>query len=172
MTRNVYDVPGGSASERDRFCSMITMAITSARKSPCHKDQRGAAVWHHNYSSWSAAHNGPPEPFMCDGSDACRAACGKLAVHAEMRAVNRYLRRADGLAVTGMQVLHIRVVDGKPVPSGPPSCITCSRDMLDAGVSLVWLWHEEGWVSYNAAAFHRLSLQHEKHRLPVIMGEP
>jgi len=169
----VFDLPEHlSETDGDVLCAAIHAAIGAARRSHCHKDQRGAAVWHQSRDLIIGANNGPPAPFTCDGSDACRAACGKLAVHAEMRAVNRYLRAATGLAVTGMQVLHIRVVDGKPVPSGPPSCITCSRDMLDAGVSLVWLWHEEGWVSYNAAAFHRLSLQHEKHRLPVIMGEP
>lgn len=125
MTRSVY-----MPSEH-----VIGQAIIAARRSTCHKDQRGAAVWHAARGGLVAASNGPPEPFACDGSDICRAACGKLAVHAEMRAVNRYLRGVTGFATTGMQVLHIRVVDGKPVTSGPPSCITCSRDMLDAGVS-------------------------------------
>jgi hypothetical protein len=85
-----------------------------------------------------------------------------------MRAVNRYLRTATGTEATGMHVLHLRVVDGAAARSGPPSCISCSRDMLDAGVASVWLWHESGWREYPAAGFHALSLVHEKHRLPVI----
>lgn len=150
------------------FREAVAAAIDAARASTCAKDQRGAAFWHHNYGCLTAASNGPPVPFACDGSEACRSACGKLAVHAEVRAMLGYLRRAEGLAVRDMQVLHIRVVNGEPVTSGPPSCITCSRDMLEAGISWVWLWRESGWTAYGAAEFHALSLRHEKHRLPVI----
>lgn len=153
------------------FQEAVAAAITAARSSTCDKDKHGAAVWHHNYGRLTAAPNGPPAPFICDGSDACRAACGKLAVHAEERAMLAYLRVAGGLAVRDMQVMHIRVVDGEPAPSGPPSCITCSRTMLEAMISWVWLWHPEGWVGYDAVSFHVLSLQHEKHRLPVLRGK-
>lgn len=62
----------------------------------------------------------------------------------------------------------IRTVDRRQVTSGAPSCISCSRDMLEAGVAVVWLWHDTGWRGYAADEFHALSLQHEKHRLPVI----
>lgn len=123
-----------SGCERSVFHDAIDAAFVAALESRCAKDQRGAAVWHPNHGHLTAASNGPPDPFSCDASDACRAACGKLAVHAEMRAVNRHLRTATGFATTGMHVLHLRVVDGRAVTSGPPSCITCSRDMLDAGV--------------------------------------
>jgi deoxycytidylate deaminase len=146
----------------------IRDAMWAAKHSACAKDQRGAAVWHPEYGVIVNGHNGPPDPFTCDGSEACRAACGKLAVHAEMRAVLKYQRTVKLGPPVGMHVLHIRTVDGKPVTSGPPSCISCSRDMLEAGVAVVWLWHDTGWTSYPAEVFHRLSLQHEKHRLPVI----
>lgn len=116
-----------------------------------------------------ADHNGPPHPFSCDKSAACAAACGKLAVHAEERVVHRF---AEQERVVGASVLHIRTVDGQPVPSGPPSCITCSRTMLFAGVAEIWLWHEGGawssWRCYEAVEFHELSLRHAKHNLPVI----
>lgn len=132
---------------------IIAFAVQAARRSPCHKDQRGAVVWHpRSYASLPypyshvAASNGPPTPFSCDGSDACRTACGRLAVH----------------------VLHVRTINGEPVPSGPPSCTTCSRTLLEVGVGAIWLLHAEGWRAYTAAGFHELSLQHEKNRLPVI----
>jgi hypothetical protein len=50
----------------------------------------------------------------------------------------------------------------------PPSCITCSRTILEAKAARVWLWHEEGWAMYSADDFHAQSLAHPKHSLPVI----
>ena len=143
---SIYEFPADSPANLRTMDEVVRAAIAAARRSSCAKDQRGAAVWHNNGGTIIAASNGPPDPFICDGSDACKASCGKVAVHAEVRAVNRYLRLASGLACTGMNVLHIRVVNGQPVTSGPPSCVACSRDMLDAGVAEVWLWHgSEGW---------------------------
>jgi deoxycytidylate deaminase len=167
----VYALPHDLYPSESRWlCEGITQAVNAARRSTCSKDQRGAAVWHHTYGAMVAASNGPPAPCICDGSDACRAACGKVAVHAEERALLRYLQGGGGggLACRGMTVLHIRVVNGEPVASGPPSCVTCSRTLLAAGASNIWLWHDEGWKSYAADAFHFASLSHQKHGLPVI----
>lgn len=153
-----------------RMDEAVRAAIAAARKSPCAKDQRGAAVWHRNAALMVAECNSPPLPFYCDGSDACRASCGKLAAHAEESALQAF--QALGGVAKGASVLHVRTVNGQPVTSGPPSCVTCSRTLLVAGVADVWLWHGgeqwSGWHCYEAATFHALSLQHEKHRLPVI----
>lgn len=170
MTKqNVYDFPAGhSRRSREPLAEALDAALAAAFEPGCAKDRRGAAVWHSVFGNLTAASNGPPRPFACDASEACRAACGKLAAHAEMRAVLTYLRIAAGRGVRDFTVLHIRIVDGGPAPSGPPSCITCSRDMLEAGARSIWLWHADGWREYQADEFHALSLQHEKHRLPVI----
>lgn len=152
---------------------VIEAAIEAGRKSWCAKDQRGAAVFHHDpgrYGSTSklvvAAANGPAPPFKCSGSAKCRAACGKLAVHAEERALFQWER---ALGPTGPDVVHIAVPAGDlPRPSGPPSCVTCSRTMLLHSVAGVWLWHAEGWRRYPVVEFHELSLQHPKNQLPVI----
>lgn len=167
--RSIYQRPSGMSEHAHRsFLLAVDAAIEAARSSPCAKDQRGAAVYHVNYGHLVALPNAPPAPFVCDRSEACQAACGKLAVHAEMAALLKYLASATGFAAQGMDVVHVRTVGGEPVTSGPPSCISCSRDMLAAEVARVWLWHEEGWRSYDAADFHARSLTHEKHRLPVI----
>ena len=163
---NVYNVPH-DVPEPELFCNLIMQGIGAARRSTCSKDQRGAVVWHPSGGPIARDSNGPPPGFACDASEACRSACGKLAVHAEMRALLAYLRKPM-TERTGMHVLHIRTVDGRSVTSGAPSCISCSRDMLEAGVAVVWLWHDTGWRGYAADEFHALSLQHEKHRLPVI----
>lgn len=168
---SIYDFQWNTTRTADaqRMDQAVRAAIAAARQSPCAKDQRGAAAWHPKSEIMLADHNGPPHPFSCDKSAACAAACGKLAVHAEERVVHRF---AEQERVVGASVLHIRTVDGQPVPSGPPSCITCSRTMLFAGVAEIWLWHEGGawssWRCYEAVEFHELSLRHAKHNLPVI----
>jgi deoxycytidylate deaminase len=144
------------------------LAVRVAMRSPCAKSKRGVLVVsmaERDYPSClvGVGHNAQPDPYACDSSDACRAACGKLCVHAEAAA----LRDAGGLA-RRCHLIHVKAVDGMAVPSGPPSCWQCSREILSAGISTVWLLHESGWTPYPAAEFHRLTLEHE--RLPVLRG--
>lgn len=118
----------------------LEFAVKEARKSPCRKSKRGVAVWGDPGDGKTTgerivcAHNGPPPGFACDGTDACREACGKLCVHAEVRAL---MAAASGCT----DLLHVKVVDGDPVPSGPPSCANCSKVILDRGIERVWLLH-------------------------------
>jgi deoxycytidylate deaminase len=152
----------------DRVRVLEPVAVRVAMRSPCAKSKRGVLVVSMTERDWpdclvGSGFNAQSEPFACDGSDACRAACGKLCVHAEAAA----LREAAGLARRA-HLLHVKAVDGKAVPSGPPSCWQCSREILSAGISTVWLLHESGWTPYPAAEFHRLALEHE--HLPVLRG--
>lgn len=112
---------------------------------------------------WSSAYNSPPHPFQCardiPAPDAnplatCGERCRKLAVHAEERAILQALRdwprresheriknprvRRD-LSLFGLHLLHVKVVNGVAVPGGPPSCIQCSRLIVETGPD-VWLW--------------------------------
>ena len=161
---------------------VIDMAVKVAKTAWCAKDSRGVVAFASNYRAvgfvaFTAAANGPPPPFKCGGQTECRAACGKLAGHAEERALWAWWRNWAGVGDVkwiapgtppAPDLVHIRVVDGQAVPSGGPSCITCSRTILMAGAAAIWLWHEEGWRRYEPAEFHTLSLLHEKHNLPVI----
>jgi len=90
---DVLDVSMVPGDYRRWLLRVIPQVIDEARRSLCAKDRRGAGVWHHNYDCLSLGNNSPPEPFRCDGSDACKAACGKLAVHAEERALLRSVLR-------------------------------------------------------------------------------
>lgn len=152
---------------------VIDEAVKAARKSWCAKDQRGVVVW----DGWGvvSAANGPPAPFKCSGSAECRAACGKIAGHAEERALmewgNRPLWRPEA------RMLHIKLENDLPVPGGPPSCVGCSRSILMRGrIAGIWLWldaeHADGgvpaWRWYPAVEFHTLSLLHPRNNLPVI----
>lgn len=137
----------------------IAQAIGAAALSPCAKSKRGVAIWRGD-STLVVRHNRPPPGFACDGGATCREHCGKLCVHAEQAAL---LHCTDA---AGAEMLHIKVVDGRAVSSGPPSCWQCSRLILAARVSGVWLLHETGWRRYEPHEFHRLTL--EQCGLPII----
>ena len=150
--------------------NVVDMAISVAIRSPCMKSKRGCVVFQ-DATVYGIGYNHPPDPMICDGSAACREHCNKLCVHAEAAAIADFLRlhRSDtGVChpAKSYEILHIKVVACKAVPSGPPSCWQCSRQILDAKFGGVWLLHEAGWRRYTATEFHVLTLQH--HGLPVI----
>ncbi len=130
--------------------------------SPCAKSKRGVVIWHGN-RFLATGFNAPPEPFFCDGSAACRRDCGKICVHAEQAA----LLKCQYFPLIGASMAHVKMVDGKPVPSGGPSCPDCSKKILFSGVETMWLLEERPqldvgfvptWVPYTAFEFHRLTL--------------
>jgi len=140
----------------------LLRATRIGAQSPCAKSKRGVVIWNPDlFDILCANNNHPPRGFSCDGSAACRASCRDVCVHAEVAAL---LDAKTGLH--RMHMLHVKVVDGEAVPSGPPSCVSCSRSILEAGIQTMWLLHEDGLRGYPAAEFHALSLQH--HGLPVI----
>jgi deoxycytidylate deaminase len=136
-------------------------AVSAGMHSTCAKSRRGVAI----VSQWGRiigyGWNGPPPPFACQGDGRCRDSCNKIAVHAEDRA----LRSVDRYNSVGTELIHVKIVDGLAVPSGPPSCWQCSRSILDAGIAGIWLMHDEGWYRYLAEKFHALTLRH--HGLPT-----
>jgi len=144
-------------------------AIAAATSSPCEKSKRGVALWHPNTAALWTAHNAPAIG-RCDGSEACRAVCPRICVHAE-QAVLLLAGRANGRGPKGAELLHVKVV---PIASstgivdidcyalavsGPPSCVECSKLLLAAGVVGVWLFHDEGWRRYEAREFHERTLE-------------
>jgi deoxycytidylate deaminase len=144
--------------------NLLPQAAGVAVRSPCAKSQRGVLVFRSDGTIIGRGCNAQPEPFACDGSDACRASCNKLCEHAEAAAL-RDAGRIHPQAVA--HLLHVKVVRGVAVPSGPPSCWQCSRAILAAGISTVWLLHEEGVKGYTAQDFHRLTWEHERPGLPL-----
>lgn len=132
---------------------VIYAAVDDASFSPC-RSKRGAAIFRGDEVA-VIGRNFKPAPFECDGSEACKATCRRDAVHAEQAAIVCCgdCRDAD--------MLHVKVVNGRLVPSGPPSCVQCSKLMLVVGIRFMWLFHETGWQRYGAEEFHRLSLQND-----------
>jgi deoxycytidylate deaminase len=136
----------------------LARAVEVAGQSPCQKSKRGVVIWREGWPFHAAGWNHQPAPLACDGSAFCRANCAKLCVHAETHALL-------GLPVPGLagayraDMLHVKVVGGKAVPSGLPSCWQCSRLILDRGIRQVWLLHDAGLTAYSAENFHRVTLR-------------
>lgn len=151
---------GRDLTQRIGMPLALSLAVQAGAASPCCKSKRGVVAWKDGFGNDKpvTAHNGPPPGFVCDGTDECRAACGKLCMHAEMRVLMKVREETD--------LLHVKVRNGKAVPSGPPSCPHCSKAILDRGILRVWLLHETGLRLYSAEDFHVQTLINCE--LPVI----
>lgn len=144
----------------------LERAVLMGARSPCAKSKRGVVIWDpEERDIMIGACNHPPTGFVCDGSEECRGHCSKVCVHAEVAAIVA-AAKGDRSLGSYMQMLHVKVVDEKAVPSGPPSCTDCSKYILQSGIGTMWLLHEDGLKSYTAEEFHELSLKHKG--LPVI----
>lgn len=130
---------------------IIDAAIRAARRSPCAKSKRGVVVYVVSSGiDIASGYNGPPAGGACAGDAVCRAACGKLCVHAEMRAIRQahiqLHRRELGIgSMAACEAVHVKV-DGPGMmlmPGGGPSCWQCSREVMDVGLAGFWLYEGE-----------------------------
>lgn len=124
-------------------------AVTASLHSPC-QSRRGVVIWD-EYGVVTTGFNHQPAPFLCDGSDKCNKDCGKTAIHAEQHAILVAPRER----LVGASMLHIKTVNGVPMESMNPSCLQCSKLILESGIGWMWLLHPKGWKRYSAAEFHR-----------------
>lgn len=145
------------------FEDALAVAIEQAGTSSCMKSKRGVVIWStYTGELLASGTNRPPPRFPCDGSFACRTHCNKLCTHAELNAI---LDVGDA-GCHGDELLHVKIIDGRAVASGPPSCWQCSRQIVAEGIGGVWLLHDEGWKRYVGDEFHEATLRHCE--LPVI----
>lgn len=136
----------------------IEIALQQALCSPC-RSKRGAVVFELRDGGTTIAvlgrgQNFKPRGFDCDGSLGCKATCRVEAIHAEQMA----LLNAGHSSLQHADIIHVKSVDGKLVPSGSPNCVECSKLILARGIAGVWLFHEHGWTRYSAGEFHAVSL--------------
>jgi dCMP deaminase len=153
---------GQEKREARRYLDLCT---EYAKMSPCLKSQRGVAIVL-NGEVIGKGCNAPPfgenpcnyclrekvkELGLEIKTEPCRA------VHAEQNAIiNAYTK---GYSLEGSRMYHIKVKDGKGVPSGKPSCTICSKLVVEAGIKEFVLLHEEGVAAYGAYEFNELSLE-------------
>jgi hypothetical protein len=131
----------------------LEIAIETAKQSPCCKSKRGAILWHRGTGHHVAAFNAPPLPFVCGKDEACRQVCNKICNHAEAKCLIGFW-----VVHAAYEMLHIKVVDGQPVASGPPSCWQCSRLILASGIKSMWLLHDV-LRRYTPEEFHEITLK-------------
>jgi hypothetical protein len=138
----------------------------------CVKSYRGAVVFDPSSGmihGWG--YNSPPIPMRCTGSPECRAHCALICEHAEGRAIRMALQSMRLTDEHQLHLVHVKISDnGRIAPSGRPSCVQCSRVVLEIkGLAGVWLYHEVQigsggarageWHFYHSQQFHELSLQ-------------
>lgn len=141
------------APESEPPHGLVLSALRQATYSPC-QSHRGVVVFHRaTLDILARGFNRKPLGFACDGSDACKATCRLDAVHAEQDALI-----GARVSLAGADLVHVKAVDGALVASGGPSCVACSKLIVEAGIAGVWLFHVDGWKRYTAAEFHQLSL--------------
>lgn len=146
---------------------VVDLAIEQAMKSPC-QSRRGVVIWHEGRGGWvvSCGHNHKPTfANQCTRDAACKRTCRVEAVHAEQHALIEALRSRD--RVEGAEMLHVKVEQGGIVPSGEPSCVQCAKLIVLAGISGMWLFHEDGWKRYRAVEFYLMSIEGESRRKPL-----
>ena len=137
-------------------------AVEAAKNSNC-KSKRGVVIWDRTIGLVSIGWNAPPQPFVCDGSEKCRANCSKTAVHAEQAALmelpNYHYTIEEAGGVRNLEMLHVKIIDGQAVTSEKPSCWQCSKLILAAKLKSMWLYQAEGFVEYSAEEFHKQTLK-------------
>jgi deoxycytidylate deaminase len=124
-------------------------AVRLAKQSPCEKSKRGVVIVKDDVIV-GRGFNGPPGGYACAG--VCREYCSEYTVHAEMRAVFNALM--SGVSLFGARAYHVKAVDGVAVPKGIPSCLPCSKHMLDVGLSEIVLMDEQGYALYGVEEFY------------------
>lgn len=135
----------------------LTQAVSAAKNSKC-KSQRGVVIWHRTTGKIAYGWNAPPSPFVCDGSESCRANCAKTAVHAEQAALISALDWYDYTPKYECEMIHVKIIDGEPVFSDKPSCWQCSKLILQARLKSMWLYQKEGFIEYTPVEFHEQTL--------------
>lgn len=136
----------------------IEEALAAASHSPCQKRKVGISVYRCLrglpggqelvIDTNSSGYNGPPftwnkdEPDVegaCDGSEACRRDCARRCVHAEVRAIDTIVEELRDRSHL-LRLVHVKLDDaGKLKACNGPSCIDCSKFILDCGIGGIWL---------------------------------
>lgn len=140
---------------KDPFNEIINEMIIEGPKSLCNKSKRVSAIIYSNGFSVIET-NSPPLPFTCMNNENCKKICNKICVHAEERAILSALDKYGDL--WDCICMHLKIVNGKPVPSGNPSCVTCSRKLLECKVKYMYLWQEQSWKRWTSEEFHHETL--------------
>lgn len=127
-------------------------ATLASFNSPC-QSKRGVVIWDDECGYIAQGWNHLPLPFIYDSSKKCKASCNMTVIHAEQHAILRARQHLDG-----MHMIHVKSVDEKAVYSDKPTCVQCSKLILEVGIATMTLYTINGLRMYTAEEFHRQSL--------------
>ena len=115
----------------------VDHAVAVAMESPC-VSKRGVVIGTSQSDFVSDGYNHQPYPFQCTSDEKCKRTCGKTAIHAEQAALLSAMRRS----LRGCWMLHVKAKQDKPCASMAPSCMECSKLILESGISWMHLLHD------------------------------
>ena len=136
--------------------------VSIAKKSTCYRSKCGSIIINNNqvigrgYNSQPCNLNG-----LCfkDELSSDFKSDKTCCIHAEQRAIIDSLKNHPD-EVQGSNLYFIRLDEyDNPKHSGEPYCTICSKMALDVGISKFNLWHSEGWTSYDADYYNKLSFK-------------
>lgn len=144
----------------------IELAKQEAACSPC-RSKRGVVVYSNPYDRttppclYGSGFNSPPNG-ECPGRAVCAGKCGRMSIHAEMRA----LRGIELPLVPMVYLVHVELTpDGTGIVAcAGPSCEQCSKHILAAGfVRFIWLYEATSlggkWVARSPLELHRTTMK-------------
>jgi len=140
----------------------ILAAAEEAKKSTCKKSQRGTVIIK-NGEIIGRGHNKVTIEKLCNPciregiKDNSRVELCP-ALHAEQIAIFDALRKGKDLE--GSRIFHIKVKDGRIMPSEDVSCTVCSRLVLEAGIGEFVLLDKNGLALYSTEEFNRKSFEY------------
>ena len=109
--------------------------------------------------------NSAPKGYSYFGKDVgcVKNFFNEMDIHAEEKALDMALDFFGSSFVKGSTVFHVAYKNGFLTASGEPSCINCSKRMVNLGVGEVVLynndsvWGESGLYAYESRVFHNLT---------------
>jgi hypothetical protein len=121
----------------------LISALHVGARSPCRKSRRGVVAFNpaEEGSIYSWAHNRLPVG-ECDGSSACRQACGDRCIHAEAAAMLRLPNEIvtgchTRTVLAGVELIHVKMRAETPSDWHCPAGLLADPDDLDAKVETV-----------------------------------
>jgi deoxycytidylate deaminase len=151
-------------------------AAKEALKSNCRKSSRGVVIVDGRGRIVGSGHNWVQDAELKKYCDPCvredvhdnRVTESCPAIHAEEKALLKALK--SGYSLEGATLYHMKLKGWEKQPSGAPSCTSCSRSILESGITEVVLFNRRGarigrgkplekncYVVYGAEEFNRLS---------------
>lgn len=151
-----------AASEIEKIQRYLVEAANQAPQSNCKKSKRGVVIVSDPLILGYGYNFSVDPKTCCLRKDIRRGIRSELCngIHAEQRAIRDAL--SQGQDIRDARLYHVEVENGEMVPSGPPSCPICSKEILEHKLRDVVLWQKEGYIIYPALEFHRLSIRYHQ----------